>query len=211
MPDETREPGLVTRLRGRLAAMRLSANEASAKAGLGLSYANDILSGRSLAPGRHKLSRLAAQLDCDVDFLLLGTSEPCDPAPGSPNRFRPGLIHRTLPPGADGYFTICDQTVGPVPFMPPDMPEAYALVVPDRTMEPRYLAGEHVVAAPSAPVQNGGYALVHDKAGRALLRRVDVLLAETVRLSRLDGIAGESVALEDVSAVHRVVASGDLP
>lgn len=57
------------RIRERLAATGMSANEAGRSAGLGVSYANDILSGKSKRPSAHRLARLAGVLGCSLEWL----------------------------------------------------------------------------------------------------------------------------------------------
>ena len=57
------------RIRERLTATGLSANAAGRLAGLGLSYANDILSGKSRNPVPNRLGMLAEALGCSLEWL----------------------------------------------------------------------------------------------------------------------------------------------
>lgn len=57
------------RIRERLTVTGLSANAAGQLAGLGLSYANDILSGKSRNPVPNRLGMLAGALGCSPEWL----------------------------------------------------------------------------------------------------------------------------------------------
>ena len=67
--DTLRLDTLRQRLRERLAAVGLSANEASRRSGLGLSYVNDILCGKATEPKPERLAALAATLVCTPGWL----------------------------------------------------------------------------------------------------------------------------------------------
>lgn len=206
------------RIRERLAKTGLSANAAGRSAGLGLSYVNDLLSGKSKKPVPHRLAQLAQVLDCDVEYLLgeqdhprshvrlVSDNTPKDPGPGSSVQlYNVGL------PDADGFFRLTSEafeaiTLGSML----TAAGAYAIVVPDDANAPRYFAGEVVVTNPARPVSRGGFAVIRMRDGRASIRRVDSILGDKVVVTSIsDGVTVE-IPRQDVEAVHKIVGTAEL-
>ncbi|GJD31443.1 hypothetical protein PMNALOAF_2702 [Methylobacterium adhaesivum] len=211
--DLTRE-----RIRERLTKTGLSANDASRKAGLGLSYVNDLLTGKSKRPVPHRLAQLAEVLDCDVGYLL-GTLDKARPhlklVQSEPEATSSSTADFAIPiynagfPDADGFFKIDENSKVETVFTASRMlgpGVTYGIVVPDDSYAPRYYAGEQIFAHPNRSVSRGGFAVVRMKDGRATICRV-VSLGETTVISRLADGQTREIPRAEIEGVHRVVGS----
>lgn len=205
------------RISERLARTGLSANDASRRAGLGLSYANDLLTGKSKKPVRHRLAQLAEILDCDVEYLLGETDWPrphLKPIKEERETLTASVIDFPIPiynvgfPDADGFFKI-DETAksGTVltesRLLGPGV--TYGIIVPDDSNAPRYYAGEQIFAHPNRSVSRGGFAVIRMKDGRATICRVDSILSDKVVVSRIAGEGLRDIPRDEIEGVHRVV------
>lgn len=205
------------RIRDRLAKLNMSANESSRRAGLGISYVNDLLAGKSKNPVSHRLEKLAQVLDCDLEYL---TGEQDSPRSNLKVVREPEIqlsSHEPIPlysvglPDADSFFKIDENNPplnrGALNFF---VPSTYAVVVPDDSNAPRYFAGEYVIAHPGRPVSRGGFAVIRMKDGRATICRVDAIMSDRVAVSRLEGGASVLVPRDEIEAVHRIIGSAEL-
>ena len=209
----TSQDKLKQRIRERLDATRLSANKASRMAGLGISYANDLLTRPINNPDRKRLSQLAEVLECDVAYLLGEIDEPradgslaprSAPAPG------PALpLYTTNLVDPDGWSAMETSTYTLVPFLVAD-PDAYAVAVTDGANAPRFLAGEVVVASPRRPVVEGKFGVIHATDGRAMIRRIDTIEPGGFEVTDLRSGEKQRLDRSQVAAVHRIIAVLDV-
>lgn len=206
------------RIRERLQATGLSANEASRRANLGLSYVNDLLSGKSKNPVIDRLARLAAVLGCDVDFLL-GKQE--TPIKGEVIQFPNGARSDEFGLGRDlalfsvsltdpdGFFVMNDDETGhfnPMTRIEGDA-NSYAVSVADDLMSPRYLPGEVVIVNTRKPVAPGAFAVVRLNDDRALIRQIVSITSTEIELRALKTGETTKVSRSDLKAIHRIVSS----
>lgn len=204
------------RIRERLTAKSLSANQASRNAAQGLSFVNDILSGKSKNPDRARLIKLAKVLECDVEYLYGEIDTPDKPDYGG--QAQGGQMNRHLPlysaslPDAEGFFTMDEggNRMVQMPMQGQSEAQAFCVAVPDDSMAPRYHAGEIVVVYPTRPASTGGYALVRLTDDRVSIRRVERVGHDVIRVATLDGRVPVDLPRETVKALHRIVVGGEI-
>ncbi|WP_245287368.1 XRE family transcriptional regulator [Bradyrhizobium elkanii] len=216
-----------SRVEERVTAAHMSRNEASRRAGLGLSYVNDLLSGKSLNPTRESLAKLASVLDTDVAYFFgeqdtpriagLDTNEPST----SPDwRHRDswreqagGVSHLPLYriglTDPDGFFALVDsrRVTWTTPYGDSD---AYAITVPDDTNAPRYRIGEVVIVNPSKPVVHGGFAVVRQTDDRVAIREVVTISPDKISVRCLGDEAITEIPRSKVKSLDRIVGSCEL-
>lgn len=206
------------RIKERLQATGLSANEASRRANLGVAYVNDILSGRSKSPVIDRLARLAAVLGCDVDFLLGNQDMPVRGEvvnfPSSTRQEDSGL-GRNLPlfsvslTDPDGFFSMNDDETGrfnPMTLIEGDA-NSYSVSVADDLMSPRFLPGEIVIVNTRKPIVPGACAVVRLNDDRALIRRVVAITATEIELVAIKTGDRMKIARANLKAIHRIISS----
>lgn len=211
------------RIRERLTATGLSANEASRRAGLGLSYVNDLLSGKSKNPVTTRLAQLASVLDCDLGYLQ-GTQESPRVVgevvsfPGNGHGAKvegASVMPRTVPfysvnlSDPEGFFSMIDAKAArfsPAASVDIDT-DAYAVSVADELNVPRYMPGEVVLVSTRKPVASGTFAVIRLSDDRAMIRRVVAITPTEIEVEAIgDGTKG-SVARSEIKSIHRIVAS----
>ena len=208
--DKTRQ-----RVRERLAIMGISANDASRRANLGLSYVNDLLTAKSKNPVPHRLAQLAAVLDCDLDYLTGDQSTPRATAAPAHSTSEAHVATMPLinvgPRGVDGFYSIPKDTNAVVPAVLGGAdPDTYALIVPDDANAPRYFAGELVIASPRVPASRGAFAVIHTTDGRAAIRRVEAILSGVVKVSTLeDADSIVDIPREQIESVHKIIGTAE--
>ncbi|MEY9885878.1 transcriptional regulator with XRE-family HTH domain [Bradyrhizobium sp. USDA 328] len=163
--DEKRakaHPALETikaRIAERLVAAGLSGREASVRAKLGLTYANDILSGRSLNPTRETLAKLGTVLDTDADYFFGTQASPRNLPPSNLLPMRESAAPEAPSPAGtiplfqigltdpDGFFPLRPDRRTAWTSSVTSSRDAYAITVPDDCMAPRYRIGEVVLVS----------------------------------------------------------------
>ncbi|WP_311276126.1 LexA family transcriptional regulator [Methylobacterium sp. WCS2018Hpa-22] len=210
---------LKKRIRERLAKLEMSANDASRRAGLGLSYVNDLLSGKSKNPVPARLQQLADVLDCDLDYLMGNVDSPrqglrlIDTGRSETMQIGMGLmpVYNVAELDAEGFFKPEETAMIDVPVSSKHLATGiYGIVVPDDSMSPRYLSGEYVIAQPSRPASSGGFAVLRMKDGRVAIRRLDSIRFDKVVASTLDGSDSREILRGDIEAIHRISGSAEL-
>lgn len=205
------------RIRERLAKTGLSANAAGRAAGLGLSYVNDLLAGKSKNPVPHRLAMLAEVLECDLEYL---TGEQDSPrkhvrlAHDNTAAASPGIsveLYSVGLPDPEGFFTLSQNSAEGITLGSMlTAAGAYAIIVPDDANAPRYFAGEVVVTNPARPVSRGGFAVVRMKDGRATIRRIDAIMTDKVVVTAIGADSSVDIPRQDVEAVHKIVGTAEL-
>lgn len=206
------------RIRDRLAKTGLSANAAGRKAGLGLSYVNDLLAGKSKNPVPHRLAMLADVLECDVEYLTGEQDSPrkhirfVNPHPEPEQASEAKIeLHSVGFPDAEGFFRFDGNSVEGISLGAMlAKAGAYAVIVPDDANAPRYFAGEVVVTNPARPVSRGGFAVIRMKDGRATIRRVEAIHHDRVVVAAIGAEGSVEIPRESVEAVHKIVGSAEL-
>jgi len=210
------------RISERLVATGLSGREASVRAKLGLTYANDILSGRSLNPTRETLVKLGAVLDTDADYFFGIQDSPRDLPPSNLLPMREGATAAEAPSPStvplfqigltdpDGFFALsADRRTA---WTPPlgAVRDAYAISVPDDCMAPRYRIGEVVLVSPSKPVVHGGFALVRQTDDRVAIRQIVTISTDKITVRSLNGEIDTELPRSQVKALERIIGSCEL-
>ncbi|MCP1790971.1 transcriptional regulator with XRE-family HTH domain [Bradyrhizobium diazoefficiens] len=210
------------RMQERLLAAGLSGREASVRAKLGLTYANDILSGRSLNPTRETLAKLGAVLDTDADYFFGKQNTPRNLPASNLLQMRETVAPDALPPvGAiplfqigltdpDGFFPLsADRRTAWTSSLVSNR-DAFAITVPDDCMAPRYRIGEVVVVSPSKPVVHGGFALVRQTDDRVAIRQIVTISTDKIAVRCLNGEADIDIPRSQVKALERIIGSCEL-
>ncbi|MHC2291824.1 XRE family transcriptional regulator [Bradyrhizobium barranii] len=227
--DEKRakaHPALETikaRIAERLLAAGLSGREASVRAKLGLTYANDILSGRSLKPTRETLAKLGTVLDTDADYffgtqasprnptsnlLQIRDTEAVEPSPSLPVASIPLFQIGLTDP--DGFFALRADRRTAWTSSVTSTRDTYAITVPDDCMAPRYRIGEVVMVSPSKPVVHGGFALVRQNDDRVAIRQIVTISTDKITVRCLNGEADIEIPRSQVKALERIIGSCEL-
>lgn len=196
-----------TKIRERLAALGISANEASNKAGLGLSYTNDLLAGRSKRPNMPRLQQLAKNaLECDLDYLLGLQDAPVSGASAGPSQSVPSALKIYPPelPDREGFFRTNTNQVAN--FNSPITKGQYALFVPDDSNAPRYMSGEVVICDPLKPASANAFARITMTDGRSLIRRIKSITSSEVILESLTG-ENRTIPREEIGTIHKIIGS----
>jgi transcriptional regulator with XRE-family HTH domain len=223
--DEPEIPlaGLRGRIRSRLAELRISAREASRRAGLNVGYVGDLLEGRSKAPEIDRIMKLAEALELPFDELVSGISIESS---NSDSPIRQDLESQTRPQQEgmvplyaariamnEPFSKVSDTPIGMVPALPAlhHVRGAYAVTVFNNMNEPRYFPGEVIYMSPEAEPQTGDFIFGRLKSGLAAIGRLVKIengkitwefIAAAVAAERL-----LTVDLTDVEFFHRIVGS----
>lgn len=208
--EKTRPETIIERIRARLTNIGLSANEASQRAELGVSYVNDLLSGRSKNPSMSRLSQLAERaLDCDLEYLTGTQLEPRRSVITTHAHGGVASLSSVLLPlfpvnmlDQDGKFPMPDRTRAQF-VSPLNDEEHYAVAVADNTYSPRYRFGDTLVVSRFKPVGPLCFAIIRYADDRAELCAIkDISASDIVVLSS----GGErSVKKSETKSIHRVV------
>lgn len=210
---------IARRIDERAKALGLSMREASLKAGLNKGYVREVVTGRSKAPDLQKLAAIAEALDCDVAYLVGAQELPRTPdaptAPPSTPPATPGSSPRLIPvyrsctiDGPIEPFEPVDQIECPWPLI--RVPGAYAVVVVDDVMAPRYFAGEVCFVHPGLPVRQGDFVVVRRADGALGPRQFVGIDAEGVTLKRTGTAEVVTYPRAEIVAMHRITGSGSL-
>lgn len=167
-------------IRARLGEMRISAREASRRAGFNVGYIGDFLEGRSRAPESDRLERIAAALEMPIGQLV--GIEGAGQARASDRKFTNNQqTAKSLIPLFAGkidmahpFTVVPDSPVGFVPILPllESVPDAYAVTVFNNFNAPRYFVGEMVYVSPAAPVRVNDFTYGKWKNGEAAIGRL---------------------------------------
>lgn len=188
---------------------------------LGLTYANDILSGRSLNPTRETLAKLGAVLDTDADYFFGTQATPRLPAsnlmPVRGNALTEALLPSATIPlfqigltDPDGFFALSQDRRSAYTSPLVSNRDSYAITVPDDCMAPRYRIGEVVVVSPSKPVVHGGFALVRQTDDRVAIRQIVTIATDKISVRCLNGEADIDIPRSQVKALERIIGSCEL-
>lgn len=211
------------RVRSRLGEMRISAREASRRAGFNVGYVGDLLEGRSKAPELDRIMRLAATLELPVGELVGGESaETHNEANTNPQDFA------ALSTGETGGMVplfsariamneplsrISDNPVGFVPALPAlvQVRGAYAVTVFNNMNEPRYFPGEVIYMSPIAAPAPGDFIFGKLVSGFAGIGRFAKVEDGKLTIERIGAPAGverfASYSLDEIDFYHRIVGS----
>ena len=85
---------------------------------------------------------------------------------------------------------------------------AYAAYVHDDCMVPRYYVGECLYVAPGVPPRPGTYVMVRRSSGRAQLRLLREITAESVVLATHNPANEETVLRAEIESIDPVVLAG---
>lgn len=209
-----------TRVEERVTAAGVSRNEASRRAGLGLSYVNDLLSGKSLNPTRESLAKLGAVLNTDADYFFgaqdvprIGASQANSNLPASNIREADALAIPLFHIGLtdpDGFFPLSVERRSNWASPLTASRDTYSITVPDDTMAPRYRIGEVVIVNPSKPVVHGGFAVVRQTDDRVAIREVVTISPDKISVRCLNGEAVIDIPRSKVKSLDRIVGSCEL-
>ncbi|WP_316206037.1 XRE family transcriptional regulator [Bradyrhizobium sp. SZCCHNR3058] len=208
------------RVEARVMALQISRNELSRRAGLGLSYVNDLLSGKSLNPTKEGLMKLAPILDCDYAYLVgeqptprinengngsqnLAGREPDTSTAKSIPLYQIGLTD------PDGFFALNNSRRTPWT-MPVSNDDMYCITVPDDTMAPRFRVGEVVIVNPNKPVAHGGFAVVRQTDDRVAIREVVTISLDKISVRMLSDAATIDIPRAQVKSLDRIIGSCEL-
>ncbi|HEY0329630.1 MAG TPA: S24 family peptidase [Rhodopseudomonas sp.] len=204
------------RVQERINAANISRNEASRRAGLGLSYVNDLLADRSKDPSRESLAKLGTILDTDAAYFfgeqdtprLIGPSEA-----GRSNHSAPIVgfpLYQIGLTDADGFFALNESAKSMMLSPLANVPEVYCVSVPDDTMAPRYRTGEAVIVNPKLPVKGGGFALVRQSDDRVAIREVVSISLDKISVRSLGDQTITEMPRASVKSLERIVGSCEL-
>jgi phage repressor protein C with HTH and peptisase S24 domain len=126
-------------------------------------------------------------------------------------------IHGSAQGGSDGFFPWNGQTSEFVsrPAYLSGVALAYALYVSGSSMEPRYLAGEHVHVHPGKPVTNGNFVVVQikpDSEGdppKAFIKRLVRRTATKVIFEQFNPPKEFDIKASDIISIHKIVGSAE--
>jgi phage repressor protein C with HTH and peptisase S24 domain len=161
---------------------------------------------------RRSLDALASTLKCSVSYLI-GDADNPEPEQSSAEESG-SLLSRQIPlyqPGlsaADGSFSLDDSSKTTVQLVAAD--GVYAIVVPDDTLAPRYVAGEMVVVNPAKPASRGGYAVVRKADGSALIRFIVGIAPDRITVATHDGSDQVEISRDEIRCLERIIASAEL-
>jgi transcriptional regulator with XRE-family HTH domain len=206
---------LNARIRERLNALGMSEREASRRAGFGVGYVGDLLSGRSKSPEMARLVKLAVALECGVDYLMGEAAMPparsaqavANDSAGTSQRLIDLYTAPTLTSGVwvDSSETAVDK-VQAIPMLA-HVAGAYAYSIPNGHMEPRYYMGEVIYVHPGLPARPGDFVLARRADGKQTVARLEGVQDSTARFAFIAGADAESVPLADLAYMHRIVGS----
>lgn len=210
-----------SRIQERLTAAGLSGRDASDRADLGITYANDILSGRSLRPTRESLAKLGAILNTDVEYFFGEQDEPRIGASATKNAAgtrtaQPSPASTSIPlfhiglTDPDGFFALnAGRRSAWTPPLFADK-DTYGITVPDDTMAPRYRIGEVVIVSPSTPVVHGGFAIVRQADDRVTIREVVTISPDKISVRCMSSETIIEIPRSQVKSLERIVGSCEL-
>ncbi|WP_315786996.1 MULTISPECIES: XRE family transcriptional regulator [unclassified Bradyrhizobium] len=204
------------RVTERVARMKTARNELSRRAGLGLSYVNDLLSGKSLNPTKEGLIKLAPILDCDYAYLVgeQDTPRTAATAIAAQNVEPVALVmkqislYQTGLTDPDGFFAL--QNSRRAPFVMPLTNDVYCIAVPDDTMAPRFRAGEVVIVNPDKQVVHGGFAVVRQTDNRVAIREVVTISIDKITVRMLSDGTIVELPRAQVKSLDRIIGSCEL-
>lgn len=204
------------RVEERVLQLKTSRNELSRRAGLGLSYLNDLLSGKSLNPTKEGLMKLAPILEVDYAYLVGEQDTPRTSATRiTPQNVEPVTLlmksitlYQTGLTDPDGFFALNDSRRAP--FVMPLSNDVYCIAVPDDTMAPRFRVGEVVIVNPNKQVGHGGFAVVRQIDGRVAIREVVTISIDKITVRMLSDGTVVDLPRSQVKALDRIIGSCEL-
>jgi transcriptional regulator with XRE-family HTH domain len=208
---------MIARVEERVNANNLSRTDASRRAGLGLGYVTDLLSGKLKTPSRHSMAKLGQVLDTDVGYFFGEQDTPRRTGSNALTRaiemdspYKPLSLYQVGLPDADGFFAL-DEAKKSVMVSPIGGDyRLYCVVIPDDTMEPRYLSGEVVIVNPSRQAAKGGVAVVRHADGRVAIREIVAIAPDKITVRSLMPDQVVDLQRADVKSLDRVIGSCEL-
>ena len=208
------------RVEERVAAANVSKNEASRRAGLGLSYVNDLLSGKSLNPTLESLAKLATVLNTDVPYFFGEQDVPRVNMPATPVGTIAAEASASVPShiplfhigltDPDGFFALNANRRSTWASQIVADRDAYCITVPDDTMAPRYRIGEVVVVSPSTPIVSGGFAIIRQTDDRVAIREVVTITPDKITVRLLNDETPGDIPRSKVKSLERIVGCWEL-
>lgn len=208
---------LRSRLVERLKDMGISEREASRRAGFGLSYVGDVISGRSKEPALARIEKLAEALECDVAWLLGRSTQAHDPAEArsfgeNAASTWPSLrlidLYSSSTVSNDLWVPMSPGAVDKVPVIPPlaHVDDAYAWSISTRQMEPRYYVGEVVYLHPHLTPRIDDFVLARRNDGTVAVGKLKSFTEDSVTLDFLSGETS-TTPRADLNYIHRIIGS----
>lgn len=198
-----------TRIKSRLVELRISAREASRRAGFNVGYVGDFLEGRAKNPEIGRIMRL-------YDALEIPRAELTGEIESGGGDARAAGTMGEIPlfaaqgPSVRAFVPFRPAPVGSVPALPSlrTNDDAYAVEVFNEVNAPRYLPGETAYVSPTAAIRSGDFVFIRrhdDTAGIARAAAMDeghVAVEFVAAPGR-----SELIAWSDITSMHRIVGS----
>lgn len=219
------------RIERRIAELDTSPRAVSVAAGLDPGYVRKLLKRRHM-PNSGALAQLSAALKLPPDHLLSGgiAQMPVEPleTPQTTSRSRrprheSQTVNRDLPIRrgsatlrGDGLFRLPEQAADWL-FRPPALSsfsEAYAFVIPNAALRPKFAPGDLAIACPEKPTRKDDLVIVHfqnerDGAGSSVgMLAEDIGQNVVLTLHGHDG--NTSHGIEEVSSVHKILSLAEI-
>lgn len=215
------------RVKDRLSEMKISAREASRRAGFNVGYVGDLIEGRSKRPEAERIVKLAEVLGIEPAELLQGGETvptmlatgrvermPAAYANSAPDSGMVPLLAARIALSERLFLDVGEEPVAQVPALGTlsTVPGAYAFAIPNEMNSPRYAPGEIVFISPAAPAVPGDYVFVRLASGGAGVARLESFEGDSKVVLRCIGAQREEnlvhcLPLNDVAVIHKVVGS----
>lgn len=214
---------LAERIQKRLKVVGLSPRGASIKAGLGPDGIRNILRGRTESPRGKTLTALADILQCDIEYLT-GESDTTkrngrimqEYVDFSEKSSHESIMPQGAPPLPIYQFSEYDSetnvlqrrqigTTSRVSALT-DVPDAYAVYVPNQSMYPRLNVGDLLQVHPYQPPSVGDLVLIilQGESPRAFVAEYRGPVEDSVEYKLYNRETHSRIGKKEVSAVHRV-------
>lgn len=205
------------RISERLIEKRMSAREASRRAGFNVGYVGDIVEGRSKAPETDKIIKIAEVLEIPTAELFEPNGSHASDSSISNNQQIPYKKENVLVPliavqeiSDEIFLALSTEPVGMVDTIPAlsMIHNAYAFTVPNNLNEPRYFAGETVYISPAAPPRPGDFVFLKCKDGTAGIAQLVRIKGSRITITVLNAPGGEKTRERaSFESIHRIVGS----
>jgi transcriptional regulator with XRE-family HTH domain len=205
---------MIARVEERVNANNLSRTDASRRAGLGLGYVTDLLSGKLKTPSRHAMAKLGQVLDTDVGYFFGEQDTPRRKGSSALTRaieidspYVAMPLYQVGLPDADGFFALDEAKKGVMVSSIGGANGLYCVVIPDDTMEPRYLSGEVVIVNPNRQASKGGFAVVRHADGRVAIREIVAIAPDKITVRSLMPDQVVDLQRADIKSLDRIIGS----
>ena len=179
----------------------------------GKDYIYDLVKNRKDDIGASDLLALADELDTTCDWIMAGRGEPDGPAGGETRRKRHDLPVFGSAAGswirAERLATQPIEHIGR-PAALRNVPDAYAIYVTGRSMEPVHCQGDLRAIHPRRPARIGDDVIVHMRDGSAQIGRLAAAPPGKVRLHKFNPASTVDIDSGTVRATHLVLTTTDL-